>query len=316
MPGTAKKDDRSFTIMVLPHSGEKAISFRLRISWLRAGAAVLTVALLTLSIFCVRYARMSISSTQYHSELNRLREENSSQKALLEDYEKDAAEAAARLDRLDALDKQIRELIDRESAVLSARSGGSRPAQQPREEKVAVAEVSRSGLGVRRQGLFTALIEEASIREQSLLSLKDGLASTIAFLRAKPSIMPTLGSITSPFGYRRSPVSKRSEFHEGMDIGAPYGAPVKASGDGVVTFSGYHGGLGRTVIIDHGYGIKTWYGHCYKLLVRQGEKVTRGRVIAYVGSSGLSTGPHLHYQVTVDGTYVDPREFLEVSEAQ
>ncbi|MGE5543161.1 MAG: M23 family metallopeptidase, partial [Bacillota bacterium] len=146
--------------------------------------------------------------------------------------------------------------------------------------------------------------------------LKDGLVSTIAFLRAKPSILPTLGSITSTFGYRRSPVSRRNEFHEGIDIGAPYGAPIKASGDGVVAFSGYRGGLGRTVIIDHDYGIRSWYGHCYKLLVRQGEKVTRGQVIAYVGSTGVSTGPHLHYQVTVEGKHVDPKEFLEVSAAQ
>jgi len=315
LPNAAKKDNRSFTIMVLPHSGEKAISFPLRVSWLRMGAAVLTVIALTVSALCVRYARMSVSAARYQSELSRLRSENSTQKTLLDDYENEAVETRSRLDRLKILDKQIRELMDREKAVLPARSGESQSMERPRAEKIALVEVSRDGAGVRRAGLFSPLIEEARIREESLLSLQDDLKDTIAFLRAKPSIIPTVGPITSGFGYRRSPVSRsRTEFHEGVDIGAPYGSPIRATGDGVVTLSGYYGGLGKTVVIDHGYGIKSWYGHCCRLDVRQGEKIPRDKVIAYVGSSGLSTGPHLHYQITVNGKCVDPREFFEADE--
>ncbi len=321
MAATAKKDERSFTIMILPHSGERTLSFPLKVWWFKAGAAFLTIALLAGCTFCIRYARVTISVSRYSSELKRLREENSQQKALIEDYRREATEVEERLDRLEALDQQIRDIINKETAVLSSRSGGSQsrqqPGQRPREQKIALAEVSRGGLSSRHLGLFTEFIEEAGAREESLLSLKQGLLDTVAFLKAKPSTMPALGWVTSAFGYRRSPVSRsRSEFHEGIDIGAPYGSPVRAAGDGVVVYAGYHGGLGRTVIIDHGFGIRSWYGHCCKILVRQGEKVTRGHTIAQVGSSGLSTGPHLHYQVTVNATYVDPRDFFEVSEIQ
>ena len=130
------------------------------------------------------------------------------------------------------------------------------------------------------------------------------------FWSSMPTVWPVAGWITSDFGMRRSPMTGARQLHSGLDIAAPYGASITAPGDGVVTFSGQHGGYGRAVIIDHGYGVATVFGHTSQLLVKQGDQVKRGMVIAKVGSSGRSTGPHLHYEVLVDGVPTNPMQYI------
>lgn len=120
-----------------------------------------------------------------------------------------------------------------------------------------------------------------------------------------PTLWPTRGFITSPFGKKRG-----SRYHEGMDIAGPTGTPIVAPGDGHVTFSGYRGGYGNTVKIDHGYGITTVYAHCSRIFVQDGDRVKRGEVVAAVGNTGSSTGPHLHYEVHLDGVPVNPKHYL------
>lgn len=126
-----------------------------------------------------------------------------------------------------------------------------------------------------------------------------------------PSIMPLQGEIVSTFGYRSNPFGGRSsEFHDGIDIACDYGSEVHATADGVITFAGWDGAYGRKVEIDHGYGIKTFYGHNSKLLVNTGDRVKKGQVIALSGNSGRSTGPHLHYGAIVNGESVDPSQLI------
>ena len=132
----------------------------------------------------------------------------------------------------------------------------------------------------------------------------------LTYWASMPSIWPVRGWVTSEFGPRRSPKGIGSRFHEGLDIAASIGTPVFASGDGVVTFSGYKNGLGKTVIIDHGFGVTTVYGHNSALYVQEGQKIKRGSNIAAVGRTGRSTGPHLHYQIVVDGVPVDPMRYI------
>ena len=119
-----------------------------------------------------------------------------------------------------------------------------------------------------------------------------------------------VGHFSSGFGVRRNPVSDRIKMHEGLDIANPPGTPIQAPADGTVTFSDTKPGYGRTLVIDHGYGIETWYGHNSKLLVARGQKVRRGDNIALLGSSGRVTGPHLHYEVRVHGIPVDPLTYI------
>ncbi len=126
-----------------------------------------------------------------------------------------------------------------------------------------------------------------------------------------PAIWPVRGLLSSGYGMRRSPVTWRYKLHSGIDIAAPSGTPVIAAGAGRVVLSEYHAGYGNLIEIDHGDDIISRYAHCSRRLVEVGEAVLRGDLIATVGSTGQSTGPHLHYEILIDGEFVDPMEFIE-----
>ena len=131
-----------------------------------------------------------------------------------------------------------------------------------------------------------------------------------ANLATTPSIWPARGSFTSGFGWRTSPFGSDSELHSGIDIAYPAGAPVAATADGEVVVSSQAGGYGNLVQIDHGNGIATLYGHNSQLAVTVGQQVKKGQVIAYAGSTGRSTGSHVHYEVRVNDTPIDPMKYL------
>lgn len=131
-----------------------------------------------------------------------------------------------------------------------------------------------------------------------------------SFLRSTPTLMPANGHLTSNYGPRMSPYAGRIKMHEGLDIGAPTGTLIVAPADGVITFSGAKPGFGNFVQIDHGYGVETIFGHASTLSVKKGQKVSRGDRIATVGNTGYSTGPHVHYEVRVNGTPVDPLYYV------
>ena len=132
----------------------------------------------------------------------------------------------------------------------------------------------------------------------------------LTYIASTPSIWPVKGWVTSDFGVRRSPFNLRADFHKGIDIAAQWGTPVVAPADGVVTFAGRKGGYGNTIIIDHGFGVTTHFGHNSSLLVQEGEKIQRGAKVALIGNTGHSTGPHLHYEIHVDGVPVDPMKYI------
>ncbi len=123
-------------------------------------------------------------------------------------------------------------------------------------------------------------------------------------------VWPTGGPITSDYGWRIHPVLGYRRMHTGIDIGAGYGRAIKATDSGNVIHSGWCGGYGYTVIIDHGKGISTLYAHCSKIYVRRGQAVFKGSTVAAVGSTGMSTGPHLHFEVRVNGVPVSPWGYI------
>lgn len=126
---------------------------------------------------------------------------------------------------------------------------------------------------------------------------------------ALPTLWPTRGWITGEFGDRRGN-HNRGHWHEGIDIAAPIGTAIVAPADGMVVFAGYRQGYGQAIIVDHGYGMSTLYGHCSQMYVNEGTQIKRGMLIATVGNTGRSTGPHLHYEVHVDGAPVDPLLYI------
>lgn len=126
-----------------------------------------------------------------------------------------------------------------------------------------------------------------------------------------PAIWPVLGHITDGFGERLDPFSGEGAFHTGVDVGADYGAPVHVTADGIVVAADNHPGYGRVVIVEHGFGLTTWYAHLSSYAVVAGTRVKRGEVIGYAGISGRSTGPHVHYEVRMNNAPVNPWRYMK-----
>jgi hypothetical protein len=154
------------------------------------------------------------------------------------------------------------------------------------------------------------LSKEATIQEQILSELSQAAEQRSSRWAATPSIWPVKGWVTSGFGPRISPFTEKLSWHDGLDIGAPPNAPVHATAQGRVVLTAYDSKLGNIVKLDHGFGIETVYGHLAKALVKEGQRVNRGDVVGLVGNTGLSTGPHLHYMVKVNGQALDPLKYI------
>jgi murein DD-endopeptidase MepM/ murein hydrolase activator NlpD len=157
---------------------------------------------------------------------------------------------------------------------------------------------------------FTKLKESVSITESEIHQLDQALLDRESFIKSTPTILPARGWITSYYGPRLSHYTGGVKMHEGLDVGADIGTPIVAPADGLVTFAGAKAGFGLFVQIDHGYGVETIYAHASKVLAQKGELVKRGELIAKVGNTGYSTGPHLHYEVRINGTPVDPLYYI------
>ncbi|HAT71822.1 MAG TPA: hypothetical protein DCS63_03300 [Elusimicrobia bacterium] len=154
--------------------------------------------------------------------------------------------------------------------------------------------------------------EESRKRLSSYTEMTLYLADRHNSVRATPSIWPTEGRITSPFGYRFHPLHLATEYHSGMDIANEAGTPIYAAADGVVRHSGWAHGYGMCAVVDHGFGYSTLYGHMSEILGKEGAQVRRGQIIGRMGSTGTSTGNHLHYEVWTGGLPKDPMKFLQV----
>jgi murein DD-endopeptidase MepM/ murein hydrolase activator NlpD len=154
------------------------------------------------------------------------------------------------------------------------------------------------------------LSKQATMQERILDELSQAAEQRSSRWASTPSIWPVKGWITSGFGPRISPFTEKPAWHDGLDIGAAPNTPVRAPAQGRITSIGYDPKLGNIVRLDHGFGVETLYGHLAKALVKEGQRVERGDVIALVGSSGLSTGPHLHYMVKLNGQALDPTKYI------
>lgn len=218
---------------------------------------------------------------------------------------------------LGARDQQLRLLagLPIDGAVEVADAGAAAPADRSRPALAGIATslpkpfLGRLGFGGRPD--IDGMIQRATDLASSFRAVSDTLTHNFERLANTPSIMPTVGWLSSHFSQSRfHPVLHENLPHEGIDVAAPMGAPIVAPAAGRVKSVSNQPGYGNTFEIDHGNGIVTKFAHCSRIIVHVGEFVTRGQLIAAVGNTGLSTGPHLHYEVHVNGKPVDPLKFV------
>jgi murein DD-endopeptidase MepM/ murein hydrolase activator NlpD len=172
-----------------------------------------------------------------------------------------------------------------------------------------IAPMLKSGLGS-PDTVLGVLSDLLGVIGSRLDSVRDSVERRHALAQATPSIWPVAGWLSSSYGTRTDPFTKDKDFHPGLDISANYGQPVVAPGEGTVTTAGPNGAYGNMVALDHGFGIVTKYGHLSRIAVVNGQHVQRGDVIGYVGSTGRSTGAHLHYEVWMNGRLTNPITLL------
>jgi murein DD-endopeptidase MepM/ murein hydrolase activator NlpD len=179
------------------------------------------------------------------------------------------------------------------------------------QQQIQEAEVSSSldQLGALRASALTG----AATVGISLGMTRNATTADWARANSSPNLWPVEGQVTGSFGERIDPFNGEGAFHSGVDISSAYGHAVIAPADGVVTFADFLGGYGKAIMIDHGHGIATRYGHLSGFAVTAGQEVHRGNIIGYVGLSGRSTGPHLHYEVRINDTPVNPYKYLRMT---
>ena len=201
------------------------------------------------------------------------------------------------------LDPATRRAIESLPAVVKSRAmGGAMGAQLARPAAAVSAPTPETTFGVLRDLL--------GVLEDRLTSVRKGVEGRQALAAATPSIWPLAGWLTSSFGSRKDPMDGGSDFHAGLDIAADRGTPVHATADGVVEIAQYSGNYGNCIEISNGFGIGTRFGHLSSYAVHVGDRVKRGDVIGYVGSTGRTTGYHLHYEILNNGQAIDPFRFL------
>ncbi|MGE0351832.1 MAG: M23 family metallopeptidase [Gemmatimonadales bacterium] len=295
---------RRWTFVIVPPGSEASRVVEVSQTVLKAvGAAALVFALLATGLGYSTYSR-----SLHLSHTDQLERENQQINAAL-------LQMSGRLDTLtDTLsviaqrDSRVRLLANLEPVdpqVLEAGIGG--PARGPADVPRSQAERKAASLRVD----LNALLRKANILAASFKETADSLEQHSRRLASIPSIMPTQGWLSSAFSsMRQHPILHIARPHEGIDVTADMGAPIEAPAAGVVIAARWENGYGNTLEIDHGYGIVTRFAHASKLLVHKGERVTRGQKIALVGNTGLATGPHLHYEVHVNGRPVDPLKYV------
>ncbi len=250
------------------------------------------------------------TEARYRAEIEHLRAENQAQAFHIQKFA-DRIECLNReMERLQNFYAKLKILADldlEDYRDASMATGGPQAADQDLDmylEKNLKRQIQRVHWEIEELQMLAKIQERNAYKIETFFDAKRSL------LDATPTIWPVRGWITSPFGHRISPFTGTLQMHEGIDICARLGTPVRATADGVVIYSGWKSDYGKLITLDHGYGYRTRYAHLSKIYVKNGQRVKRGEIIGAVGSTGRSTGPHLHYEVKVRGLPVNPKKYL------
>lgn len=301
----------NFTVMLVPHkSNKKPIHFNMPVGVILGSFCALFVLLCFTSYFAYSSFRLQNIAVE-NARLNRI---SSEQEQQLEQLEQTATQVLDRLNGINDVEQALRDKVGLENAAPAM--GGVEEETIRREDVLAETSLYGDGaLSLRLAELeyeLEALQKYADSKYEQVDALEMDVDERLDYLERIPSGQPIFsGDVTSEFGGRVNPFTLDSaESHSGLDIGAEYGTPVYAAGRGTVITADNLSGYGNVVFIDHGYGYISIYAHCSSLAVSQGESVERGDLICYVGSTGRSTGNHLHFGVSYNGSWIDPRSVL------
>lgn len=323
--------DHKLTVIIMAGPGARTASLRLPVSLLIGGLVVLAMGIGAGSVALHALLLRSHAAVVFAQEREALRVKTAEQEQLLATVAAKEHQIEGNLSRLRDLEATVRQLI------ASSAADGAAPAPQTSSHPAPMGGPDQSlvpGGSVVLQELFlnpwpggtasaarpapdTLLLRLSQAHRESLTRL-DSLQATAAalgdrldYLSHRPKGVPVPGEVTSPFGWRPSPFTGLREWHGGIDLSGDTGDPVRATADGQVAYAGWlPNGYGLVVRIDHGYGFETLYAHNSKLAVNVGDHVGRGQVIADLGSTGHSTGPHVHYEIHLWGQQVNPEGYI------
>jgi murein DD-endopeptidase MepM/ murein hydrolase activator NlpD len=298
-----------YTCIIVPDTSSNLHKLRVPIKALYAAAAVGIISFLILAGLGFNYAHMAIKVADYE----KLQAENTELKIETKNLEVSARKLDTNITALEALSTQLTRIVQGDAfarrlasispamAVAAARTAGG-----------ATTDVTTAEL-LKDEGLKTdveSMRERTTELEGQLRLLEELATHQDAVIRYTPTIWPIQGRIASSFGRRRDPFTGEPETHLGLDIVALLGTPVKAPADGIVLYSQRRAQYGNLIILDHGNGLTTRHGHLSRFAIKAGQRVSKGQVIGYVGMTGRTTGPHLHYEVRLNDRPVNPRSYL------
>jgi murein DD-endopeptidase MepM/ murein hydrolase activator NlpD len=303
-----KKAERRWTLMMVPHGSGSSRAVEVSQTVVKALIGIGSVVALTFLVLGVAAISRGVSITKSRA----LENENRLLAGEIERMRERLAKIQDTLTRFGEREQELRllaGLTPTDRGVQQAGIGGPAGTWSERDSLAALGPNGQQALAARVD--VDALSRRANVLVRSLNEAYDSLSRHQARLAAMPSIMPTKGWLTSAFMRERvHPILHLARPHEGIDVTAPMSAEIEAPASGIVTDVRWQEGYGNMITLDHGYGLVTRYAHCSKILVARGTRVKRGQTIALVGSTGLSTGPHLHYEVWVNGHPVDPIKYV------
>jgi murein DD-endopeptidase MepM/ murein hydrolase activator NlpD len=299
---------KNWTILLVPHDNIKVRNFILTRAVIILGAIIVCASLAVMVMLAYGYYHKQI----VEAELSSLVHENQALKGKVDTLGDLTAELKTKLRSIEDIEAEYRKIaglsgIDPE--VKEAGIGGPERNGLVRED-LATIDKGYADRIMRNEETLNALIRQADILQQSLSESVEQLKYYQDRLNHTPSIWPTVGRLTSRYGGRVHPIFEGIRKHEGIDISAETGMPVVATAEGVVDLARWKLGYGQAVEIDHGFDTKTFYAHLSKIKVKKGQKVSRGEIIGLVGNTGLSTGPHLHYEVKLNGKSKNPLDYI------
>lgn len=290
--------NKKYTILIIPEGSHKVRRYMIGGKWLHLVAATFGIFMLIGTFLFVDYFRTSVD----RSELKRLRVKNQLQQTELQEF----------ANRLEDVRKEMVILAQNDAKMrMMSQLGNSAVKSENIQVGIGGPNESSPESDVHNlQQQIDQIRESIDLQRESQEEVRGFLSEQRSLLSAKPSGWPARGWLTSNFGVRQSPFTNERAMHEGIDIAGRIGTPVYATAAGIVSQAQYEDGYGKLVVVDHGYGYKTFYGHNSKLMVKVGQRVKRGDLIAAIGNTGSSTGAHLHYEIRLNGVPLNPRKFI------